>query len=115
MMERIEDTIDMLDRHVQVLQLVIAHEPIGITRLSEVSGYPQHKIRYSLRLLEAENLIDPTSVGATTTAQTSAFVAGLNEDITAVAETLDTLPIDDVDERQITDENDEPTPALPDQ
>ena len=51
----------MLERHLQVLRMVIENEPIGIVKMSNETGYPHHKVRYSLRVLEEENLIEPSS------------------------------------------------------
>ena len=47
--------------------MVIENEPIGIVKMSNETGYPHHKVRYSLRVLEEENLIEPSSQGAITT------------------------------------------------
>lgn len=112
MIGHLEDRVDMLDRHMQVLQLVVAHEPIGIMRLSDASGYPKHKVRYSLRILEEEGLIEPTATGAITTDQTSEFVTEIDERLDAATELLDTLPVERTNESQQTSENDESPPVL---
>ena len=59
MIDRLEKEVDMLERHLQVLKMVIENEPIGIVKMSNETGYPHHKVRYSLRVLEEENLIEP--------------------------------------------------------
>src|SRR5699024_8033016 len=59
MIDRLEKEVDMLERHLQVLRMVIENEPIGIVKMSNETGYAHHKIRYSLRVLEEENLIEP--------------------------------------------------------
>ena len=89
MIDRLAKEADMLRRHLDVLGLVIDNEPIGIVKMSNETGYPHHKIRYSLRILEEESLIEPTSQGATTTDQTSAFVNELDGRINAVRNKLD--------------------------
>jgi hypothetical protein len=48
---KIESEIELLQRHVQMLKAIMDNEPIGIIRLSELLVYPQHKVRYSLRIL----------------------------------------------------------------
>ena len=58
--------------------MVINREPIGSVTMSDETGYPHHKIRYSLRVLEEENLIEPSSQGAMTTGETAAFVDQLD-------------------------------------
>lgn len=74
MIDRVEKEIDMLTRHFQILRLVIQNEPIGIVKLSQKTGYPRHKVRYSLRVLEEESLIEPSQEGAVTTNKTQRFV-----------------------------------------
>lgn len=65
----IENELDILKRHIHVLETLQEHQPMGIIKLSEYTGYPQHMVRYSLHILEQENLIEPSSRGAVTTAK----------------------------------------------
>lgn len=67
MLSNIEEEIEILQRHVKVMKHVIENEPIGIIKLSILTGIPQHKIRYSLRILEQRGLIKPSPKGAVTT------------------------------------------------
>ncbi len=62
-----EKELDLLIRHVDVLRTVRDHGPIGIIRLSQVTGQPQHMIRYSLRTLEHDGIIKPSASGAVIT------------------------------------------------
>ncbi len=62
-----EKELDILCRHVNVLKTVKDHGPIGIIRLSQMTGQPQHMIRYSLRTLEKDGLITPSRQGAMVT------------------------------------------------
>jgi len=62
-----EKELDILCRHVDVLKTVKEHGPIGIIRLSQMTGQPQHMIRYSLRTLEKDGLIIPSRQGAVVT------------------------------------------------
>ncbi len=84
----------MLERHLQVLRMVIESEPIGIVKMSNETGYPHHKVRYSLRVLEEENLIEPSSQGAITTERTSEFVDELDEKLDDTVEKLESMKID---------------------
>ena len=88
----------MLERHLQVCQMVIENEPIGIVKMSNETGYPHHKVRYSLRVLEEENLIEPSSQGAITTEDTHEFVEDLDEKLDHIVNKLDGMKIDDVAE-----------------
>ena len=85
----------MLERHLQVLKMVIANEPIGIVKMSNETGYPHHKVRYSLRVLEEENLIEPSSQGAITTDRTQEFVAELDEKLEEIKGKLDAMKIEE--------------------
>jgi predicted transcriptional regulator len=62
-----EKELDLLMRHIDVLKTVRDHGPIGIIRLSQVTGQPQHVIRYSLRTLEHDGIIKPSAQGAVVT------------------------------------------------
>ena len=63
----IETELDILKRHVKVLKTLQKNQPMGIIKLSELTGYPQHMVRYSLRILEQDGLIEPSPHGAVTT------------------------------------------------
>ena len=95
MIDRLEKEVDMLERHLQVLRMVIENEPIGIVKMSNETGYPHHKVRYSLRVLEEENLIEPSSQGAITTEQTAEFVDELDEKLDQIVEKLDEMKIEE--------------------
>ena len=79
-----EKEIDLLSRHIDVLTTVRDHGPIGIIRLSQVTGQPQHMIRYSLRTLENGGVIKPTPQGAMVT-------DSVHETLGTIEETLDDL------------------------
>ena len=56
--------LELTERHLLVLKKVIEEAPIGILKLAEVTGMQNHKVRYSLRVLEQANLIKPSAQGA---------------------------------------------------
>jgi len=62
-----EKELGLLSRHLDVLKTVKEHGPIGIIRLSQMTGQPQHMIRYSLRTLEKDGIITPSPHGAVVT------------------------------------------------
>jgi predicted transcriptional regulator len=98
MIDRLEKEVDMLERHLQVLKMVIESEPIGIVKMSNETGYPHHKVRYSLRVLEEENLIEPSSQGAITTERTEEFVDELDDKIDDIIAKLNEMKIEDAAE-----------------
>lgn len=95
MIGKLDTESDMLNRHLQILRLVIEKEPIGIVTMSNATGYPHHKVRYSLRILEEENLIEPSSQGALTTQHTTEFVAEIDERLTEIEDKLISMQIAD--------------------
>ena len=93
MIDRLEKEVDMLLRHFEVLELVLEDGPIGIVKMSNETGHPHHKVRYSLRVLEEEGLIEPTSDGASATDQASEFVAELDDKVDNVSDKLEGMKI----------------------
>ena len=79
-----EKELGLLCRHVDVLKTVKEHGPIGIIRLSQMTGQPQHMIRYSLRTLEKDGSIRPSPHGAVVTDR-------VHETLGTLEETLDDL------------------------
>jgi predicted transcriptional regulator len=100
MIDRLEKEVDMLERHLQVLKMVLESEPIGIVKMSNETGYPHHKVRYSLRVLEEENLIEPSSQGAITTERTEEFVDELDDKIDDISAKLDEMKISEKQEAE---------------
>ncbi|MDQ1253717.1 MAG: hypothetical protein QG646_2906 [Euryarchaeota archaeon] len=64
LLENIGNELDLTERHLLVLKKVIEEAPIGILKLAEVTGMQNHKVRYSLRVLEQAHLIKPSAQGA---------------------------------------------------
>jgi predicted transcriptional regulator len=95
MIDRLEKEVDMLERHLLVLKMVINNEPIGIVKMSNETGYPHHKVRYSLRVLEEESLIEPSSQGAITTETTVEFVDDLDEKVDEIMDKLEEMKVGD--------------------
>ena len=88
---KIESEIDLLKRHVQMLKAIMENEPIGIIRLSELFDFPQHKVRYSMRILEQEGLIKPSPEGAVTTEKLRPFMEHLKDLLAMMEETVQEL------------------------
>ncbi len=62
--KRLYDELEILSRHIRVLETVMKHQPIGIVRISNLLGLGEHEVRHSLGVLENEGLIKPTPNGA---------------------------------------------------
>ena len=90
-MDRLEDQIEKEGRDLSILEAVIENGPIGIVRLAEETGVPKHKVRYSLRMLEDDELIEPTPQGAIPVDNIDERVATINNGIDRLVEQLDGL------------------------
>ena len=88
---KVEQEIKLLQRHVMMLKTIVENQPIGIIRLSEMLNYPQHKVRYSLRILEQEGLIKPSADGAVATEKLDGFLVYLKGMLDEVAGTVQAL------------------------
>ncbi|MFB6205831.1 MAG: winged helix-turn-helix transcriptional regulator [Haloglomus sp.] len=91
MIERLVDQVEKESRDLQILQAVIDHHPIGIVRISKETGIPEHKVRYSLRMLENDGLIDPTQQGAVPADDIEESVAEINEGLDELADRVRAL------------------------
>ncbi len=93
MIEKLVDELELLERHILMLKVTKENQPVGIIRLSEILDLPKHKVRYSLRLLEKEGLISPSTEGARVTEKYDAYmkdVAAKMDDIVKMVERLKT-------------------------
>jgi predicted transcriptional regulator len=88
---KIEVEVKLLERHVQMLKAINENKPIGIIRLSEMLNVPQHKVRYSLRILEQEGLIKPSPEGAVTTDRLEEFLDYLKGVLDMMSNTVQEL------------------------
>lgn len=96
MIGQLEEEVDVLGRHLQVLNTVIANEPIGIVKTAQKLNYPHHKVRYSLRILEEAELIEPTAQGAVTTDEAELFIDTLNDDLNAAIDKIASMKLDGI-------------------
>ena len=91
MIDALEADGGTLDRHFETLSPVAANQPSGSVQLANETGYPKHKVRYSLRVLEEESLIEPTDRGAITTEDAGAAVAAYRERLDELGERIGAL------------------------
>ncbi|MDD1706081.1 MAG: hypothetical protein LUQ12_03460 [Methanoregulaceae archaeon] len=89
MIEKVKSEIELMQRHIEVLRTVVAHEPIGIMKLSEELDLPFHRIRYSLRVLEQMGYIKASSSGAVATGLAADLLSHLDSEIDEMIALLD--------------------------
>lgn len=70
-------------------------EPISIMKLSNQGEYEHHKVRYSLRILEANGIIESSDQGAITTDRTEECVNDFDDRLTILIHRLDAMKIGD--------------------
>ncbi|TQS83982.1 hypothetical protein A3207_06570 [Candidatus Methanomassiliicoccus intestinalis] len=92
--KRLENEVSLLERHVKMLKTIKENEPIGIIRLAELLGHPQHKVRYSLRILEQEGLIVPSPDGAVTTEKFDEFMKDIDRLLEDMEKAVNRLKIE---------------------
>jgi len=86
-----EKELDLLSRHLDVLKTVRDRGPIGIIRLSKITGQPQHMIRYSLRTLEKDGIITPSPQGAIVTDRVHETLGTLESTLDEFSTTVQSL------------------------
>ena len=89
--DRLADQVENERRDRRILEAVIAHGPIGIVTLSEETDVPKHKVRYSLRMLENDELVQPTPQGAIPADDIADRVAAINEGLDHLRERTESL------------------------
>lgn len=91
LLEKLEQEIDMLQRNLVVLSVVAKNGPIGITKIAEETDMPLHKVRYSLRVLELEQLIRPSKHGAVVTDLAHDFFEKIDVRVDGIAQKISNL------------------------
>jgi len=81
----IETELDILKRHIDVLKTLKDNQPMGIIKLAELTNYPQHMVRYSLRILEQDGLIEPSPQGAITTDAVDETILSLKKSLNEIS------------------------------
>ncbi|WP_302083611.1 hypothetical protein [Salinibaculum rarum] len=86
MLQEFTEELNRAQQHFTVLTAIISHEPIGILALEEKTDIEHYEIRFSLRVLQEEGVIKPTSNGAVLTTDAHQHIQDLNNDMETVAE-----------------------------
>ncbi len=83
--------MDLLLRNVSILEKLSTSKPMGILKLSEVMKLPNHKVRYSLHLLEREGIIEPSAEGAVPTTKAKEYWDTLDDSIDQLSDSVKKL------------------------
>ncbi|MES3517044.1 MAG: winged helix-turn-helix transcriptional regulator [Natronomonas sp.] len=104
MIHRLSRQLGKEKRDLLVLETVLEHQPVGISRIADHTGIDEHKVRYSLRMLENDGLIDPTPEGATVADDVPDRIGEINDGIDSLIHRMEALKGTDIPkdaERQI--------------
>ncbi len=83
---RVLHELELLKRHIIILKKVMDSGPIGIMKLSLETGIPDHLVRYSLRVLEQQDLIAPSTQGAVATKSAHDAYSQLKSELEKIGE-----------------------------
>ncbi len=89
--QKVHDELELLSRHLKVLEAVKNNQPIGIVRISQITGIDEHEARHSLSVLEDEGLIKPTPKGAVINGDIREYILRIAEnldDVSSVAKVI---------------------------
>ncbi len=85
---RVQNELELLKRHIIVLRKVMDSGPIGIMKLSMETGIPDHQVRYSLRVLEQQGLITPTTQGAVASKSAHEAYSGFKKELEKIRQMM---------------------------
>jgi len=91
MTDKLIGELELMERHIKMLKVTKEYQPIGIIRLSEILDIPKHKVRYSLRLLEQEGLISPSTEGARVTDRYDDYMREVSEQLDKLISMIERL------------------------
>ena len=87
-LSRVKYELGLLGRHVKILRLLGEKGPLGIVKLSKLTGVPSHQVRYSLRVLQQSGFLEPTTKGAMINSKAKRFIAELENEKRKLAQTI---------------------------
>ena len=88
---RVLHELELLKRHIIILKKVMDSGPIGIMKLSSETGIPDHLVRYSLRVLEQQGLIAPSTQGAVATKSAGEAYSELRSELEKIGEMIEDI------------------------
>ncbi len=84
--DSLKEDVELLERHISILRTVKENQPIGLIRLSEMTNIPKHRVRYSLKIMEQQGIIQATSEGAVVSDNYDQFMTDIADSVNALAE-----------------------------
>ncbi|MDD4127259.1 MAG: hypothetical protein PHV39_06175 [Methanomicrobium sp.] len=91
MLQKLLNETELVGRHLEVIQVVLANQPIGIMKLSEILTIPSHRVRYSLKVLEQLGYIKASPSGAVATEKAAELMSNLDTEIDSLITILESI------------------------
>lgn len=91
MLEKVQQELELLGRHLDVVRAVVEQQPIGIMKLADVLDLPAHRVRYSLKILEQMGYIKASQSGAVATPRALEVLDNLETEIDALIAKLQAM------------------------
>lgn len=76
-LSKIKREAELLKRHFKMLRILEEKEPLGIVKLSHITKIPSQQVRYSLRVLQENDFLQPTTKGAKINQKARMFLKNL--------------------------------------
>lgn len=86
--ENIKRELALMRRHIGILRIIMKYEPIGILRLSKLTGISDQQVRYSMRILQQCGFLGPSTKGAITNEKAKLFIKNLNKEKTKIVKMI---------------------------
>lgn len=84
--DSLNEDLELLERHISILMTVRDNQPVGLIRLSEMTGIPKHRVRYSLKIMEQQGIIVATPEGAVVSDGYDGFMASMAASVERLAD-----------------------------
>lgn len=88
---RVQHELELLKRHIMILKKVMESGPIGIMKLSLETDMPDHLVRYSLRVLEQQGLVAPSTQGAVPTKSAQEAYSEFKTELKKIGEIIEDI------------------------
>lgn len=80
--------VERLSRHLTIIEALLREQPAGIIKIAQLTKLPEHKVRYSLRVLEKSGIIMPSREGAILTPEFVDDREKIAEELSKVSEDI---------------------------
>jgi Uncharacterized protein conserved in archaea len=98
MIDRLRNQVEKEKRDMTILRAVVDGGPLGIVKLADRTDLPEHKVRYSLRMLENDEFVEPTPEGALPVENIGERLQATNDGVDELVARLERIRDDEVEQ-----------------